>query len=108
WRRRAGDAVQAVGRFLRLLATRACRLGQPPTDDPRGLDARDRLLGPVERTENRLLNQLTLAVIGDRHGLDAHDPLGKLTRRHRLDRIAQLVVDDMLSAANILVVAVAT
>src|SRR5271165_6768851 len=67
--------------------------GQSPTDDPRGLDPRDRLLGPVERTEDRLLNQLPLAVIGHRHGLDAHDPLGELTRRHRLDRIAQLVVD---------------
>ena len=33
---------------MRLLATRAGRLDQPPTDHPRNLDPRDRLLRPVE------------------------------------------------------------
>ena len=33
WCCRVGDALQTVGRFLRLLATRPGRLEQPPTDN---------------------------------------------------------------------------
>jgi hypothetical protein len=40
-----------IGRLLRVLATRASRLDQPPTDHPGRLDPRDRLLRPVERSQ---------------------------------------------------------
>jgi hypothetical protein len=39
---------------MRLLATRTGRLDQPPADDARDLDPRDRLLRPVQRAEHRL------------------------------------------------------
>ena len=58
--------MQAIGRFLRLLATRTGRLDQPPLDDARGLDALDRLLRPVERTADGFLDQLAPAVIDGR------------------------------------------
>ena len=53
---------------MRLLATRSGRLGldQPPADDARDLDPRDRLLRPVQLAEDRLLDQLTAAVIAGR------------------------------------------
>ena len=41
----SGDAMQAIGRFLRLLAARSRRLAQPPLDHTRRLDALDRLCG---------------------------------------------------------------
>jgi hypothetical protein len=88
-----GDAVQPVDRLLRLLATRPGRLDQPPTDDAPGFHPRDRLLRPVQRAENRFLDQLTAVIIGRRYCLGAHDPLGEFARRHWTGRIAQLVID---------------
>src|ERR1700722_16629208 len=92
-RGRLGDALSAVGGLLRILATRAGRLDQPPTDHPRDPDPRDCLLGSAERTEQRLLNPFTSVVVGRRYGLDPHDPLRELARRHRLGGLAQFVVD---------------
>jgi hypothetical protein len=79
--------------FCGLLATRAGRLNQAPTDDPGGLDPFDRLFRPIERAEQRFLNQFALAIVGRRYRLDAHDPLREFARRHRLGGSAQLVVD---------------
>src|ERR1700753_3580643 len=80
----ASDLIKALqntlrggGRpHMRVLATRSGRLDQPPANDARGLDPRDRLLRPVQRAEHRLLDQLTAAVIAGRYGLRAHDPFG--------------------------------
>ena len=75
------------------MATRPGCLDQPPTDHPGDLDPRDRLLGSVERTEQRLLDPFAAIVIGRRDGFDLHDAFGELTRRHWLSGLAQLVVD---------------
>ncbi len=85
--------MRAVGRFLWLLATRAGRLNQPPTDHARGLDPRDRLLGSIERSKQRFLDPFAAIVTSRRDGLDLHDPFGELARRHRLGSLAQLIVD---------------
>ena len=78
---------------MRVLATRSGRLDQPPANDARGLDPRDRLLRPVQRAEHRLLDQLTAAVIVGRYGLGAHDPLGQVPRRQRVRGVAKFVID---------------
>jgi hypothetical protein len=41
-----------------------------------------------------------LTIVSHRHGFDAHDPFSKLTRRHRLDRVAQLVVEQPQALAR--------
>jgi hypothetical protein len=79
---------------MRLLAARQARLIQAPGNDARSLDARDRLLRAVERTQDGLLDQLAAAIVIHRHGLDAHEPNGKLSCRHGLRRVAQLVIDE--------------
>src|SRR5690242_3524052 len=56
-RRPPGDAMQAIGRFLRLLAACTRRLAQSPSHHTRRLGALDRLFRPLERTENGLLDQ---------------------------------------------------
>ena len=68
-------------------------LDQPPTDHAPDLDPRDRLLRPVERSEQRLLNQFTAAVVRHGYGFDAHEPLRELACRHRLGGLAQFVID---------------
>ena len=55
--------MQTVGGFLRLLATRAGRLNQLPTDHPCDFDPRDRLLRAVERSKQRLLNPFAALII---------------------------------------------
>jgi hypothetical protein len=79
--------------LLRLLATRAGRLDQLPTDHPGSLNPRDRLLGPIERSKQRLLNPFTAVAIGQWYSLEAHDPLRELARRQRLGGLVQLIVD---------------
>jgi hypothetical protein len=69
------------------------RLVQLPTDDASGFAARDRLLRPVGRAQNGFLDQFAAAIVTHGHGLRAHDRLGKLSRRHRLRCVAQLVID---------------
>jgi hypothetical protein len=51
-----GYALQAIGRLLRLLAVRHARVIQAPGNDARSVDARDRLLRTVERTQDCLLD----------------------------------------------------
>ena len=88
------NTLRGGGRpHMRLLATRSGRLDQPPANDARSLDPRDRLLRPVQRAKDRLLDQLTAAVIAGRYGLGAHDPLGQIPRRQRLRGVAQFVMD---------------
>src|SRR4051794_9351677 len=77
------------------------RLDQPPADHAGGLDARDRRLRPVERAEQRSLKEVPAAIIHRRHGLAAHDPLGKLACRRRWGGFAQLVVDQPQALAGV-------
>ena len=87
WHCRVGDAVQAVGRLPRLLAARSRRRDQPPNHNARGPDAPNRPLRPVERTEQRHLDEIAAAVISHRYAFDEHDPLGEIPRRHWLRRV---------------------
>ena len=82
-----------IGGFLRLLATRPGRLDQPPGDDAPDVSARDRILRPVERGQQRSLHQIAGAGLGGGDGFDLHDPFGKFARCDRLSGFAQGVVD---------------
>ena len=92
--------MQALRRFLWLLATRTGRLDQPPFNDARGLGALDRVLRPGERTADGFLDQLASAVIGGGDGLHLHDPFGEFSRRHRPRRVTQHVVDQAKAFAG--------
>ncbi len=46
-----------------------------------------------QATQDGLLDQRALALIGNRHRLDAHDALGKISPRQWLGRFTQLIVD---------------
>ena len=100
WRCPAGLAMQALRRFLWLLATLTGRLDQPPFNDSRGLGALDRVLRPGERTADGFLDQLASAVIGGGDGLHLHDPFGEFSRRHRPRRVTQHVVDQAKAFAG--------
>src|SRR6185437_2977284 len=100
WLCPAGLAMQALRRFLWLLATRTGRLDQPPFNDARGVGALDRVLRPGERTADGFLDQLASAVIGGGDGLHLHDPFGEFSRRHRPRRVTQHVVDQAKAFAG--------
>jgi transposase-like protein len=92
-RRRTGDGVPALGRLLRILATRSSCLTHPPADHAIHLEALDRALRPAERGEDGLLDQRLGPVISHRDALRGYDAPGNVTGRQWLRRIAQHVVD---------------
>ena len=66
---------------------------KPALDHTRRLGSLDRLFRPVERAENRPLDQCAPAVINRGERLRVHDAIGKLSRCQWSGSIAQNVVD---------------
>jgi hypothetical protein len=64
-----------------------------PSDQALGLDPLDRLPGAIERRQDGLLKQRTLALMTERDALQLRHALDDLARRHRLRRLAQHAVD---------------
>ncbi len=100
WRRRLGDAEPALGRLLRLLATRSRRLTHPPADHAIHVGAPDRAFRPGQRGQDGLLDQRAGAAVAGRRAPRRGDALGQLPRRQRLRGVAQHVVDQPAAFAG--------